>query len=231
MEKSNREVNIPPQEWLDHLRYLGGENRYGEANFTLGWAQSTTYIAGGIWSVDESYYKGYRELLSGSGEPCWALYSWHAPEEYGTPESHYVQNYDEASGLQQLGEYPYFGRFEILYNLRWREHEGGKITFHTIPLNTTTFDAIVPIILAAKEVSLEKRKAAILEQKAREDALETAEIERHLRDGALPLHSAVSFTKQGIRSSVIDQKMLKLRETWNSVARNAANFRPGLSIR
>jgi hypothetical protein len=182
--------------------------------------------------VDERYYLGYRDLLRGSGEPCWCLGQWHAPEEYGSPESYMVANYDEATGLQQLGEFPYRGRVEILYNLRYHEMENGKLTFHTMPLSTTTFDAIIPVIIAAKAVSIEKRKVAYLAAREAEEYEKTQKVERHLRDQAIPYSGGVSFARQGIRSTVIDQKMRAMQQKWSQLQASAKQFsHPGLQTR
>lgn len=225
------ERNHPPKEFQDRLMHLGGLNRYDEPNFKIAWAQYETYWAGGAWSVDEEYFLGYRQLLSGSGEPCWSLYQWHAPEEYGTPESYYVSNIDPDTGLQILGEYPYSGRYEVLYNLRWHEQDGGRLTFHTMPLNTTTFDTIIPVILAARDVSVEKRRAAYEEQRAREEAEKVGKIEQHLKELALPFRGAVSYSRQGIRSTVIDKKTLDLQRTWAEAQKNARQFKLGLQTK
>jgi hypothetical protein len=225
------ERNICPQDFQDRLTYLGGMNRYDEPMFKLGWAQYETYVAGGVWSVDEQYYLGYRRLLSGSGEPCWTLFQWHSPEEYGSPESYYVQNYDEGTGLQILGEYPYSGRYEVLYNLRWHTMEDDRLTFHTMPLNNFLLDTVMPIILAAKDISYEKRKAAYEEMRAREEAEKLSEIERHLRDKAVPFTQGVSFSRQGIRSTIVDQKMIEMQRMWNQLAKAARELPVGPSTK
>lgn len=227
----NREANIPPPEFQFLLTHLGGVNRYDDPNFRLIWSQyggnGGSFRAGGVWSVDEAYYLGYRDLLLGSGEPCWALTQWHAPEEYGTPEGYYVENYDEATGLQILGEFPYSGRYEVLYNLRWHERIDGKLEFHTLPLNPKTFELIIPIILAARDVTWEKRKAAYEEQRRIENDEQVREIERHLHDHATPFTGAVSYGRQGIRSTEIDKKMLEIQRAWAQATENARKFRLG----
>lgn len=232
---TNRECHIPPPDFQDWLTRLGGVNRYDQPNFRLIWAQyggdGGTFRAGGTWSVNETTFTGYRDLLLGSGEPCWTLLQWHDASEYGSPESYYLQNYDEASGLQTLGEYPYSGRYEVLYNLRWHERIDDRLEFFTLPLNYRTFELIIPIVLAAKDVSYEKRREAAAEAKRREDEAQTAEIERHLHDRAAPFTGAVSFGRQGIRSTVIDQKMLDISRAWNQAAANARTFRKGLQTR
>lgn len=226
-----QERNYPPEEFNEYLRYIGGENRYGENMFKLAWAQTETAVRGGTWSVEEATVSGYRRLLAGSGEPCWMLLQWHAPEEYGSPESYYVQNYDEASGLQILGEYPYSGRYEVLYHLRWNEMIEGKLTLHTFPLERWMLDMIVPIVIAAKDVSIEKRKAAYLDAKQKAEDEKASDIERHLHDREIPFTGNVSYTRQGIRSTIIDQKMLELNRAWSDLQLAARKFRPGLQTR
>lgn len=227
------ERNQPHEEFNERLRFVGGVNRYDDNNFLVQWSQTATFRAGGVWSVDERYYKGYRDLLSGSGEPCWALFQWHCAEEYSSPEAYYVANYDDTTGLQMLGEYPYSGRYECLFNLRWNDIENGKITFHTMPLNNSMFDMVAKIVDLAKEVSVEKTKAAYLAMREAEESAKLRDVERHLQDKALPFAgSAISYTRQGIRSSVIDKKMLALQRKWSQLADSAKQFsRPGLQTR
>jgi len=160
---ANYQIYIAPEEFQERLTEIGGVNRYDEPNFVLVWSQgggpNATYRAGADWAgEDQVSYRGYRDLLIGGGVPCWALLQWHDAIEYGTPELYYVQNYDEDSGLQTLGEYPYFGRYQMLYNLRWSEMRNGKMFFEMMPLNTFLLDTVVPIITQAKDISWEKNQ-------------------------------------------------------------------------
>ncbi len=103
------------------------------------------------------------------------------------------------------------------------------MSFHTMPLSPITFELIIPIIQKAQEVSLEKRLAALAEAKRQEEADKLSEIERHLREQELPFaQSQVSFTRQGIRSSVIDRKMIEMQRTMAAASANAKRFRLGL---
>ncbi len=227
---TSQERNYPPEEFQDYLTLIGGVNRYDKPMFKIAWAQTETAIRGGVWSVDEATFSGYRQLLIGSGEPCWLLLQWHAPEEYGSPEGYYVSNYDEDSGKQILGEYPYSGRYEVLYHLRWHEMIEGKLTLHSFPLATWMLDMIVPIVIAAKDVSLEKRRAAYLEAKQRDEDSKLNDVERHLHDKAIPFSGSVSFGRQGIRSTVIDQKMMEMQREWGNLQNAARKFRPGQQV-
>jgi hypothetical protein len=230
-----KEMNLPPAEFQDYLTYIGGINKFDSPNFILWWNQYAygegSFRSGGVWSVEEQHFEGYRDLLKGSGEPCWCLGQYHSADEYGTPESFYFDNRDEATGLQILGEFPFAGKYELLYNLRWHSIENGKIEFFTLPLSTHTFDLIVPVIIAAKNVSIEKRRAAYLDAKQKEEDAKLTEIERKLREKDIPFKGAISYGRQGIRSTVVDQKMLQMSQTWGEVAKAAKTLRKGLQTR
>jgi hypothetical protein len=236
MTMERKECNIAPREYADWLRHLGGVNRYDSPRFVLFWAQygggEGSYRAGGRWSVDEAHYVGYRTLLRGDGTPCWALAMWHDAIEYGTPEGYYVSNLDEETGLQTLGEYPYSGRYETLYHLKWWERVDDRIVTHAMPLNYATFERLIPIIQRAKEISWEKTKAAHQALLAKDEEEKERMIERHLHDKAVPFGgNAISFAKQGVRSTAIDQKMIELQRYWNQLQQSAAKLPRGHSTR
>jgi hypothetical protein len=226
---------ICPEEFQDRLTEIGGVNRYDQPNFLIVWSQGggehSTYRAGGAWNVDGMpSFEGYRDLLVGGGVPCWALLQWHDAIEYGTPEMYYVQNYDEDTGLQITGEYPYQGRYQMLYNLRWMERRGSDMHFEAMPLNAFLLETVVPIITAAKEISWEKTKAALQDIKEREDAEETAKIEDAMRSSALPFKgNPVSYGKQGCRTALVDKKIEAMQRHWNAMMVRASKLGRGLS--
>ena len=219
-----------PDEFNDRLRDIGGVNRYDENNFLVRWSQGgedeCLYRAGGAWDVPGlPSYTGYRNLLIGGGVPCWALLQWHDAAEYGTPEFYYIQNLDDQTQLQQLGEFPYSGRYQMLYNLRWTEMRGKELYFEAMPLNSYLLETVVPIIMAAKDVTWEKTKAALLDIKAREDAADTAMIEDVMRASALPFRGgAVSYDKQGCRTSLVDKKIEAMQRNWNTIMRRTSDL-------
>jgi hypothetical protein len=229
------ERNMPPADFQDRLAYFGGVNRFDQPNFIIWWAQYAygegSFRSGGAWSVDEAFFQGYRDILRASGEPCWALGQFHEAIEYGTPESYYVQNYDDATGLQLLGGYPYSGRYELLYNLRWHDRVGDKLEFHTMPLTSWVFEMVIPIIVKAKEISAEKRKQADIEARRKVEDEKLLRVERTMRANALPFSDSVSYTRQGIRSTLIDQKYRAMQRDWNKLSDTARAFRPGLQTR
>lgn len=229
------ENNLCPEEFQERLTEVGGVNRYDEPHFVLVWSQgggpNSMYRAGGSWhGPDIVSFTGYRDLLVGGGVPCWALLQWHDAIEYGTPESYYVMNYDEESGLQTLGEFPYSGRYQMLYNLRWCEMKDGRMLFEAMPLNTFLLDTVVPIIVQAKDISWEKTRAAMLDLKEKEDQADINMIEDVMRSSALPFKGgAVSYQKQGCRTALVDKKIEAMTRNWNKMMTNARSLGRGLN--
>jgi len=227
---------VCPQDFQDRINEVGGFNRYDEPNFIVIWSQGgderALYRAGGDWSIPGMpSYRGYRDLLVGGGTPSWALCQWHDAIEYGTPELYYVQNYDEETGLQTIGEYPYKGRYQLLYNLRWTERTSEGLKFEAMPLNSFLLDLVLPIIVASKDISWEKTKAALLDLKEKEDAADVAMIEDVMRASALPFKGApVSYGKQGCRTSLVDQKIYQMQKYWNQMMTRANRLGRGLSV-
>jgi hypothetical protein len=226
---------ICPEEFQERLTDIGGVNRYDEPNFLLVWSQGgcpqATYRAGGTWAGEgQVSYTGYRDLLIGGGVPCWALMQWHNALEYGTPEIYYVQNYDVDSDLQTLGEYPYHGRYQMLYNLRWCEMRNGHMFFEMMPLNTFLLETVVPIITAAKDISWEQTKAAMRDLKEKEDKADINMIEDVMRSNSLAFKgNAVSYQRQGCRTSLVDKKIETMQRSWNKMMLNANRLGRGIN--
>jgi hypothetical protein len=224
-----------PEEFQQRLTEIGGTNQYDEPNFRLVWSQGgdehALYRAGGAWEIEGMpSIIGYRDLLKGGGTPSWALLQYHPAIHYGTPESYYVMNHDDQTGLQDLGEYPYSGRYEVLYNLRWSERVGNRLIFEAMPLNTFLLETVVPIIIQARDISWEQTKAALLDQKAKEDKADIDMIEAVMHDSKVPFKgNAVSYGNQGCRTSLIDKKVEMMTRSWNKIMMNAKTLGKGLS--
>lgn len=226
---------VCPEEFQQRLTDIGGTNPYDEPNFVLVWSQGGDdkglYRAGGAWEIEGMpSYIGYRDLLKGGGTPSWALMQWHPAIHYGTPESYYVMNHDVETGLQDLGEYPYSGRYEVLYNLRWSEKIGNRLHFEAMPLNSFLLNTVVPIITQAKDISWEKTKAALLDQKEKEDKADVDKIEDVMQASKVPFGgNAVSYSKQGCRTNLIDKKVEQMTRNWNMIMQNAQSLGKGLN--
>jgi hypothetical protein len=231
----NYELYQCPQDFQDRLTAIGGLNKYDQPNFIVRWAQGGEdecyYRAGGAWEVEgQPSFKGYRDLLIGGGTPSWMLLQWQPPEHWGSPEAYYVMNYDQDTGLQDLGEYPYTGRYVLLYNMRWTERIGNKLVFEAMPLNSFLLETIVPIIMQAKDISWEKTKAVLKDQQEKDDKADVAMIEDVMRDSKVPFGgNAVSYQKQGCRTSLIDKKVEMMQRNWNKIMQNTSKLGRGLS--
>ncbi len=223
-----------PGWFQEKLTEIGGVNRYDEPNFIVRWGQGgepeCTYRSGGAWHVEgQPSFKGYRDLLIGGGTPSWMLMQWHDAVVFGTPETYYVGNYDEETGMQDLGEYPYSGRYRMLYNMCWRDVTREGLKIEAMPLNSFILDTIVPIILDARDISYEKTMAAMKDIKEREDIADTAMVEDAMRDAKLAFKGPVSYSRQGCRTSIIDRKVEQMSRHWNHMVTNARTLGRGLS--
>lgn len=225
-----------PSWFQEELTRIGGVNRYDSPNFIVRWGQGgepeCLYRAGGHWDVEGlPSVHGYRDLLIAGGTPAWCLLQWDDAVHYGTPEAYYVQNYDEEFGLQTLGEYPFSGKYKLLYNMCWRDMRNGKLSIEAMPLNSFVLDTVVPIIIQAKEISYDKTMAALRDQKEREDKADLDMIEDAMRDASLAFKGPVSYARQGCRTSIIDRKVEQMTRQWNRMVTNARSLGRGLSVR
>lgn len=223
-----------PAWFQERLTEIGGVNKFDDPNFRVVWAQGgqpeCLYRAGGHWHVDgQASYKGYRDLLLGGGTPSWLLLQWADATHYGTPESYYVSTHDDETEMQDLGEYPYFGRYKLLYNMCWRDMSQGKMRVEGMELNTFVLDTIVPIIMEAKEISRDQTLAAMKGLKEKEDQDDLAMVEDCMRDAKMAFKGPVSYARQGCRTSIIDRKVEQMTHHWNKMVSNARMLGKGLS--
>ena len=232
---SNHKQFQCPEWFQEELTRIGGVNRYDRPHFIVRWGmggeEECLYRAGGHWDVEGlPSVHGYRDLLIGGGTPSWMLMQWDDAIHYSTPEAYYVSNYDLESDLQTLGEYPYQGKYKVLYNMCWRDMKNGKLSIEAMPLNSFVLDTVVPIILQAREISYEKTMAALRDQKEREDVADLTMIEDAMRDAALAFKGPVSYARQGCRTSIIDKKVEQMTRQWNRMVTNARSLGRGLSV-
>ena len=223
-----------PEWFQEELTRIGGINRYDQPNFRVVWGQGGQdecfYRAGGEWAVEgQPSFRGYRNLLVGGGVGAWLLLQWQDAVVFGTPESYYVSMYDENTGLSDLAEYPYSGKYTMLYTMCSRDMKDGKMSVEPMVLNSFVLDTVVPIIMQAKEISYAKTMAALKEQKDKDDAADLAMIEDCMRDAKMAFKGPVSYARQGCHTSIIDRKVEQLTRNWNKIVTNARSLGRGLS--
>ena len=229
MARKREHYECPPQ-FQERLTRIGGVNRYGEPNFIIVWGQTWTVRRGGTWEQDDgTYFRGYRDVLE-DGRPCWILKKWNAPEIYGSPALWYIQNREESTGLQILGEYPYRGCYETVQPFVWRGLVNGRMVVERMPLNSMILDLVVPIIMKAKEVTFLQKKIAIQEMEARKDRDLQRAVEAKRHDAQMAFRGPVSFARQGCRTSLVDQKVYAIQKHWNQAMETMRGRGLGISL-
>jgi hypothetical protein len=185
-----------------------GVNRYGGPNFRLIWGQTETY------EVATSH--GYAPRLMGNNDPCWMLLKWTAPEMYGTPEVYYALTADAETGLAMLGEYPEFGRYEILTKFLRREYnqDTQMLEIHTIPLDWNLIESLIPVMLASQEMTYWEQRAAVEQEQAEENARQLDMIASRLYDDLPSFYGPVSYAGQRTRTALIDRKKEQIEQVW-----------------
>ena len=223
-----------PEWFQEKLTEIGGVNKFDEPIFRVVWGQGgqpeCLYRAGGHWHVEgQPSFIGYRDLLIGGGTPSWCLLQWHDAVEFGTPESYYVAMCDEETNLSDLGEYPYFGRYRMLYNMCYRAMIKGKMEIEAMPLNSFVLDAIVPIIMEAKDISYETTMAAMKGLKEQEDQADLAMVEDAMRSSKVAFTGPVSYARQGCRTHYLDKRVEQMQRHMNQISANAKFLGKGMS--
>lgn len=229
MPRKREQYTCPP-EFQERLTRIGGINRYGEPNFIIVWGQSWTVRRGGTWEQDDgTFFRGYRDVVE-DGRPCWILKKWNSPELYGSPMLYYLENQEEATGLQILGEFPFRGRYETIQPFVWKGLVNGRMVVERMPLNSMMLDLVVPVVMASQRVSNYQRKLALEEMKAREDRdmLRNVEAKRH--DAQMAFRGPVSFSRQGCRTSLVDQKVYAIQKYWDRGMQIMHNRGLGVSV-
>lgn len=219
-----------PDEFQARITLAGGVNKYDEPNFKIYWGQTETFRAGGEWAGNgQVTYKGYRDLLLGGGDPTWLLVQWQPAHKYGRPESYYLQNCDESTGLQVLGEYPYSGRYEIVMPFIWRGFVNGRFVVEHMPLTSLLVDMVVPIVKMSQELSYARWKAIIEDRRAYENKAQVDQIEARLHD-ALPRLGEIRSAARLSCNSVLQKKMESIEQHWKHAVKELTVRGKGISI-
>ena len=198
-----------------------GRNHFGDPIFKVVWGQSEFFKMGNLWRDKYGNERmGYRQRYLCHGVPCWNILRWRSAKEYGTPELWYAQTWDPVSKLFILGEYPWRGRYEVLYALNTREFIDGKLVITHFPLSHILIDKLFPLMLAVQRMSEDEKKAARQLIKQAEGKKETEEIADRMADSMPKWFGPVSFSRQGCRTSLLDRKMHAIQQVWNRLSKN-----------
>lgn len=216
-----------PKEYQDRITKVGGTNRYGEPNFKVVWGEAHGTKAGGYW--EHEGFTGYRDIFL-NDTPCWLLLEWHDPIEYGSPTLWYMDNYDQATGLQTLGDFPYRGAYQVLFILRDTKFEDGKLVVDAMPLNGMLVDVVIPLMMIGKHISYERRAQAIKERRAIEEEEQLRITTDALLDAKLAFGGAAFRGRHGANSDMIAKKEEVLRRGMVLAYRQMKRAGHGVSV-
>ena len=183
--------------------------------------------AGGHWS--KTGFTGYRNILAAGNSPCWCIYMWNPAEKYISPAIWYMMHRDEFTGLQDLGKFPYHGRYELIHKLIHREMVNGHLVTEAMELNAMIIGPILQQVKAWQSLTAEKRAAYHAFDIAMEDE-EKAKAAAEAKASYAPAFrgGAVSYTGQGCRTSLIAKKEEMLEKNWRRLMGAAAQYRRGM---
>jgi hypothetical protein len=221
-----------PAEFQDRLTRLFGKNQFGDPHFKIVWGQSEFIRMGNVWRDKHgNEHRGYllRYQVAG-GQPCWTIMRWHAPFEYGSPAAYYANTYDSLSKLHIVGEYPWRGRYEVVQPLISKEFKDGKLIVTHFPISHFLIDTVIPLIEQFRRLSAHEQAAAHAAAKAAEEAEQTEFIADLLEETGPTWWGPVSYTRQGIKTSVLQRKMEQIQKVWDRWSRSGAPvFAKGIS--
>lgn len=197
-----------------------GVNRFGEPNFKIMWNQSNFLRMGNVWHDSKGNEQvGYKDVYQGDGQPCWLILKWRPPEFYGSPTTYYRETYDNHSRRYITGEYPWKGRYEIMQALIQKDFIGGKMVITHMPLCHYLIDMVIPMIIAWQELTLEEQQAATQHAEQERIKAEHAENAERMMENMPTWIHPVSYSRQGCRTSILDQKMHKIQKAWDRMSR------------
>jgi hypothetical protein len=222
-----------PNAIQERLTRLFGKNQFGDPHWKIVWSQSAFIRLGNCWfDKDGTERRGYRETYVAGKAPCWVIMRWHSPEEYGSPRTYYSSTFDELTQLHYVGEYPWRGRYEVVQPLISKEIRNGRLEISHFPISHYLVDTIIPMMIAYQRLSLEQKKAAREIARAAEEKAETERIADILEDNMPKWWGPVSFSRQGIRTSLLDRKMEQIKKVWDQMSHRgrAPRFSRGMAL-
>ena len=192
-----------PQWFQDRLTRAGGTNQYGDPLFKLVWGPDERFTTGGYFAKDG--FVGYRQVPL--CEPCWAIVMWEPAETFGTVERWYRDYRDEQTGLCDLGQYPYDGRYRLLQKLIHREQVGGEWITTRMEPNGFIIDVMIPLIIGWQRLTDEAKIKAIeqemeLEQQEYLRLAKDSRDSHRVRRGSALVQKKVEFLERNMKCAM-----------------------------
>lgn len=218
---SGKERRTCPPEFQERVNEVFGFNRFGGPMFKIVWGQTERAMRS---SLDGH---GYEERLVCSGVPCWNIMRWIPPESFGSPETYYELTYDQATGLHDLGEYPWEGRYEVLQPLMHRSFNDDKTVMKVdaLPLTYRIIDLLIPVLTRARRVSYWEAKAAEDEMQRRENTAIVGQITDRMIDAMPAFIGPHSARGQVVKNNSFQKRMEAVEQSWKQYGKR--NWKKG----
>ena len=259
MKAERHERRQCPAEFQDRLTRMFGVSQFGTPIFRIVWAQSEFIRMGNIWRDRfGNERKAYRDIYQCHGMPCWVIMRWKQPAHYGSPETYYENTWDDFSKMHFLGEYPWRGRYEIVHSLMHQEMTEGKIVtewihslnphtgiIETIPvrkrvgqnlivhhmqLSHILIDKIIPLIMKVHSLSNQELQAIRAANKLTEHKKEVEKVTDVMAENMPTYFGPVSYSRQGVRTSLLDRKMEQIEKVWKRELAGKKRFAKGFQV-
>jgi hypothetical protein len=212
-----------PPEFQARLTRMFGKNQFGEPHYKIVWGQSQFIRMGNLWRDKHGNERlGYRDRPQCHQQPCWVIMRWHSPLEYGSPATYYRNTFipnGVSKGFYVTGEYPYRGRYEIVQPLISKEFVAGKLVVTHFPLSHFLIDRLIPMMVQFANLSQRQKQAIQAANKAIEDKKETEFVADVLENNMPRWMGPVSYTRQGIKTSLLTRKMDQIQKVWDRMSR------------
>jgi len=256
MKAERHERRQCPPEFQERLTRKFGVSQFGEPIFKIVWGQSEFLRMGDIWRDRfGNERRAYRDIYQCHGTPCWVIMRWKQPAHYGSPATYYETTWDTFSKMHFLGEYPWRGRYEIVQPLYHQEITPGrkvrewvpmlnphtgiienvdcwktvdqKIIIHHMPLSHVLIDTIIPLIAKVQALSQDELKAIHQANKLAQHKKDVAEMAEVMAENMPSYFGPVSYSRQGVRTSLLDRKMEQIEKVWKRELKNGRRFTKG----
>jgi hypothetical protein len=216
-----------PAEFQDAFTRQGGTNQYGEPIFKLVWGPDETGRSGGYWAKDG--FIGYRDFQVAGPDPCWVLMMWKPAEVFGSDVAWYYHHTDEATGLQELGEYPYHGQYVVIQKLIHYERVGETMTSEILEVSSFLIDVLLPCVQFWQALNEEEKLTAIkLQMELEENEVLDDMMEAKADCAPAWRGQTASYTNQGCRTSLIAKKVEVMERGMRDAMRIAARMPRGM---
>ena len=200
-----------PSEFQERITRMFGVNKFGDPHYRIGWAQSEVMQMGfSEFKSNGQERAGYQLKYKGAPMPCWCILRWKDPSNYGSPELFYQNTYLDNSDVYFMGEYPWRGKYEILYNLCNKRFEGKQLVIESLQLSHTLIDKIIPLLIESQYLTHAERQAAKQMARDFEHRKQVNEIADKMMNDLPAWYGPVSYAHQGCRTSLLDRKMQQI---------------------